>query len=58
MGITKLRNRTTEKKIARYGLNSRMEMTEDGNNELEDRSAEFTQAKQQTENRPTKTDGA
>lgn len=42
---------TTEKKSPLGRPNSRMEMIENRNNKLEDRSIEFIQSKQQTENR-------
>ena len=54
MEITKLKNTTAGKKNLLDGLNSRMEMTEDRSDELEDRSIEFTQSKQQTDRKQTK----
>lgn len=45
MEIIKLKNTTTGKKNLLDGFNSKMEMTEDRNDELENRSIEFTQSK-------------
>ena len=44
MDIIKLKN-ITGKKNSLDVINSKMEMTEDRNDELEDRSIEFTQSK-------------
>ena len=45
MEIIKLKNTTTGKKNMLDGFNSKTEMTEDRNDELENRSIEFTQSK-------------